>query len=57
MRILTVKVLGNEENFILQVVSKKDRALDAKGSCNTKDIRIESFDVAYGEKYVFAVCG
>ncbi|XP_063602737.1 ATP-binding cassette sub-family F member 3-like [Penaeus indicus] len=33
-----------------QVVSKKDRALDAKGSCNTKDIRIESFDVAYGEK-------
>ncbi|XP_047488905.1 ATP-binding cassette sub-family F member 3-like [Penaeus chinensis] len=33
-----------------QVVSKKDRALDAKGSCNTKDIRIESFDVAFGEK-------
>ncbi|XP_071519851.1 ATP-binding cassette sub-family F member 3 [Panulirus ornatus] len=33
-----------------QVVSKKDRALDAKGGCNTKDIRIESFDVAYGDK-------
>ncbi|XP_045619070.1 ATP-binding cassette sub-family F member 3 [Procambarus clarkii] len=33
-----------------QVVSKKDRALDAKGGCNTKDIRIESFDVAFGDK-------
>ncbi|KAK3860899.1 hypothetical protein Pcinc_033079 [Petrolisthes cinctipes] len=33
-----------------QVVSKKDRALDAKGTCNTKDIRIESFDVAYGDR-------
>lgn len=33
-----------------QVVSKKDRVLDAKGGCNTKDIRIESFDVAFGDK-------
>ncbi|XP_050691355.1 ATP-binding cassette sub-family F member 3-like [Eriocheir sinensis] len=33
-----------------QIVSKKDRALDAKGICNTKDIRIESFDVAYGDR-------
>ncbi|XP_068223790.1 ATP-binding cassette sub-family F member 3 [Palaemon carinicauda] len=33
-----------------QVVSKKERVLDAKGGCNTKDIRIESFDVAFGER-------
>lgn len=39
--------------FEFQVVSKKDRALDAKGGSNTKDIRIESFDVAYGDKYVY----
>lgn len=33
-----------------QVVSKKERVLDAKGGSNTKDIRIESFDVAFGER-------
>ncbi|KAK7063138.1 ATP-binding cassette sub- F member 3 [Halocaridina rubra] len=33
-----------------QVVSKKERVMDAKGGCNTKDIRIESFDVAFGER-------
>merc|ERR1712106_147965 len=33
-----------------QVVSKKDRVLDAKGDCNTKDIRIENFDVAFGNR-------
>jgi len=33
-----------------QEVSKKDRALDAKGGSNTKDIRIENFDVAFADK-------
>ncbi|RXG51036.1 ATP-binding cassette sub-family F member 3 [Armadillidium vulgare] len=33
-----------------QVVSKKDRTLDSKGGANTKDIRIENFDVAFGER-------
>lgn len=33
-----------------QEVSKKDRAMDAKGGSNTKDIRIENFDVAFGER-------
>ena len=36
--------------FYLQEVSKKDRALDAKGGSNTKDIRIENFDVAFADK-------
>ncbi|XP_076053372.1 ATP-binding cassette sub-family F member 3 [Oratosquilla oratoria] len=33
-----------------QVVSKRERAMDAKGTCNTKDIRIENFDVAFGDR-------
>ena len=38
--------------FTVQEVSKKDRAMDAKGGSNTKDIRIENFDVAFGDRSV-----
>lgn len=33
-----------------QVVSKKDNQMEAKGSNRSMDIRIENFDVAYGNK-------
>lgn len=33
-----------------QVVSKKDNAMEAKGSNRSMDIRIENFDVSYGNK-------
>lgn len=33
-----------------QVISKKDTRAEASGNNNTKDIRIENFDIAYGEK-------
>ncbi|CAG9835609.1 unnamed protein product [Diabrotica balteata] len=33
-----------------QVTSKKDSKLEAKGTNRTQDIRIENFDVAYGDK-------
>ncbi|KAI5710184.1 ATP-binding cassette sub-family F member 3 [Diaphorina citri] len=33
-----------------QVTSKKDAKLEAKGSNRTADIRIENFDIAYGER-------
>lgn len=34
-----------------QVLSKKDAKMEAKGTNNCKDIRIENFDIAFGEKY------
>lgn len=34
-----------------QVTSKKDSKLEAKGTNRAQDIRIENFDVAYGERY------
>ena len=35
-----------------QVINRKERNADAKGGSNTKDIRIENFDVAFGNKLV-----
>lgn len=34
-----------------QVTSKKEAKLEAKGNNRAQDIRIENFDVAYGERY------
>lgn len=33
-----------------QVLSKKDTKMEAKGTNNCKDIRIENFDIAYGDR-------
>lgn len=33
-----------------QVTSKKEMKMEAKGTNRTQDIRIENFDVAYGDK-------
>lgn len=33
-----------------QVTSKKEAKLEAKGTNRAQDIRIENFDVAYGER-------
>jgi len=35
-----------------QVTSKKEAKLEAKGNNRAQDIRIENFDVAYGDRYV-----
>lgn len=35
-----------------QVLTKKENRMEAKGTNNCKDIRIENFDIAFGEKYV-----
>lgn len=35
-----------------QVTSKKEAKLEAKGNNRATDIRIENFDVAYGERYI-----
>lgn len=35
-----------------QMTSKKDSKLEAKGTNRTQDIRIENFDIAYGDRYV-----
>lgn len=35
-----------------QVTSKKEAKLEAKGNNRAQDIRIENFDVAYGERYI-----
>lgn len=34
-----------------QVTSKKDSKLEAKGTNRTQDIRIENFDIAYGDRW------
>lgn len=34
-----------------QVTSRKDAKMEAKGSNRTQDIRIENFDVAFGDRY------
>lgn len=50
----TAKPTGNRykssEATASQVISKKDTRAEASGNNNTKDIRIENFDIAYGEK-------
>lgn len=35
-----------------QVLTKKENRMEAKGTNNCKDIRIENFDIAFGEKLV-----
>jgi len=35
-----------------QVTSKKEAKMEAKGNNRAQDIRIENFDVAYGERYI-----
>lgn len=35
-----------------QVTSKKEAKLEAKGNNRAQDIRIENFDVAYGDRYI-----
>lgn len=34
-----------------QVTSKKEAKMEAKGNNRAQDIRIENFDVAYGERF------
>lgn len=34
-----------------QVTSKKEAKMEAKGNNRAQDIRIENFDVAYGDRY------
>lgn len=38
-----------------QVISRRDKRMEAKGTNNCRDIRIENFDVAYGDRSL--VCG
>lgn len=33
-------------------MSKKENKMEAKGTNKTQDIRIENFDIAYGDRYV-----
>lgn len=35
-----------------QMTSKKESKLEAKGLNRTKDIHIENFDIAYGDRYI-----
>lgn len=43
--------LSLETATVSQVISKKDNRMEAKGGTNrTNDIRIENFDVAYGDR-------
>lgn len=35
-----------------QVINKKDSKLEAKGNNRAQDIRIENFDIAYGDRSV-----
>ena len=35
---------------VSQMSSKRDTKLDASGQNRTKDIRIENFDISYGER-------
>jgi len=35
-----------------QVITKKENRMEAKGTNNCKDIRLENFDIAFGEKLV-----
>lgn len=36
-----------------QVTSKKEAKMEAKGNNRAQDIRIENFDVAYGDRYIY----
>lgn len=50
----TVSVANNKMDGATasQVTSKKEAKLEAKGNNRAQDIRIENFDVAYGDRYV-----
>lgn len=37
---------------VSQMASKKDSKMDSAGQNRTKDIRVENFDISYGEKFV-----
>ena len=39
-----------------QVISKKDTRAEASGNNNSKDIRIENFDISFGEKVLLKGC-
>lgn len=39
-----------------QVISKKDNKMEAKGTNRSMDIRIENFDVSFGDKVLHADC-
>lgn len=36
-----------------QVTSKKEAKMEAKGTNRAQDVRIDNFDIAYGDKLVF----
>lgn len=38
-----------------QVTSKKEAKMEAKGNNRAQDIRIENFDVAYGDRYKICI--
>lgn len=40
----------NQECSASQVISKRDVRAEASGTNNNKDIRIENFDISFGEK-------
>lgn len=50
----TISVANNKMDNATasQVTSKKEAKLEAKGNNRATDIRIENFDVAYGDRYV-----
>ena len=41
---------GDSSASASQVLSKKDARMEQRGNFNSKDIRIEGFDIAYGDK-------
>lgn len=49
----TMSVVSNKNDNATasQVTSKKEAKLEAKGNNRAQDIRIENFDVAYGDRY------
>lgn len=50
-RVNNVVIQGIEAASASQMMSKKDSRMETKGSVNkTQDIRIENFDVAYGDR-------
>ncbi|CAG0883790.1 unnamed protein product [Darwinula stevensoni] len=45
---------GDSSASASQVLSKKDTRMEQRGNFNSKDIRIEGFDIAYGDKVLMA---
>lgn len=46
-------VIINKEATAVQASSKKESKMDLKGSSKSMDIKIENFDIAFGDKYVW----